>query len=83
MRKLTNPTQFKEALLKTSKVSFEDESLKIEANRINEKNSKRAIQLRYFHLINGIWQSFAIFVSPNVKDCLEDVSGEFRLYGIS
>lgn len=82
MKKLTNPNDFTHALLNSSKVCFESEQLRVEANRINEKNSRRAVQLRYFHRIGGLWKAFATFVSPSNTDCIDDVIGEFKVFGI-
>ena len=68
MKTTNNPTEFTSALLKSTKVKFEGDELKVECNRINQNNSKRAVQLRYFHKIRGMWQSFATFVSPSNLD---------------
>ena len=80
MQTINNPKQFKTELTKTTRIIFQAEQLRIEARKVHNKDSKRGIQLRYYHLKDNVWQPFSTFVSNAVVDCLADLDYQFKTF---
>lgn len=82
MQIINNPSQYKATLLKTTRVIFQGNDLRIEANKIHNRDSRRYFQLKYYYLIDNVWQPFSTFVSNTVVDCLNDVDYQFKTFKI-
>lgn len=80
MQIINNPSEFKSVLRKTTRVIFQSEDLRIEANKIHNRDSRRYFQLKYYYLINNVWQPFSTFVSNTVIDCLNDLDYQFKVF---
>lgn len=82
MQFINNPKQFKTELSKTTRIIFQARELRIEARKVHNKDSKRGIQLRYYHLVNNVWQPFSTFVSNAVIDCIADLDYQFKIFKV-
>lgn len=80
MQTTNNPQQFKKELTKTTRVIFQGSELRIEAKKIHHKDSRRSIQLKYYHLVGNVWVSFSTFISNAVVDCIADLDYEFKVF---
>lgn len=80
MQTTNSPQQFKRELLKTTRIIFQDQDLRIEARKVHNRDSRRHYQLRYYHLVGNVWQSFSTFVSNTVVDCLNDLDYQFKVF---
>lgn len=80
MQIITNPSEFKSVLRKTTRVIFQSDDLRIEAKKVHNKDSRRNFELKYYYLIDNVWQPFSTFVSNTVVDCLNDLDYEFKLF---
>ena len=82
MQIITNPSEFKSVLRKTTRVIFQSDDLRIEAKKVHNKDSRRNFELKYYYLIDNVWQPFSTFVSNTVVDCLNDLDYEFKTFKI-
>lgn len=80
MQIITNPSEFKSVLRKTTRVIFQSDDLRIEAKKVHNKDSRRNFELKYYYLIDNVWQPFSTFVSNTVVDCLNDLDYEFKTF---
>lgn len=80
--KYEDPLQFVDALRKSSKVIFDNGTLKAEASRIQEKNSKRETMIRYFHKVNDVWVAFSFFCSNYTQSIIDDFLYECKMFKI-
>jgi len=79
--KITNkPSEFKAILTKTTRVIFQGDDLRIEARKVHNGDMRRNFQLKYYRLVNNVWQRFSTFVSNTVIDCLNDVDYQFKIF---
>lgn len=82
MKTTNSPSEFKATLLKTTRVIFQSDELRVEARRVNNGDRRRSFQLRYYHLVEDIWQDFSTFASNTVVDCLNDIDYQFKIFRI-
>lgn len=80
MQIITNPSEFKSVLRKTTRVIFQSDDLRIEAKKVHNKDSRRSFELKYYNLIDNVWQPFSTFVSNTVVDCLNDIDYQFKVF---
>lgn len=83
MKTTNDPNQFIKSLQQSTKVQFDNGHLKAEVSRIEERNSRRQIMIRYSEWINGRWQSFSHYVSPFAVDVQNDFLTECKAFSIS
>ncbi len=80
---ITNkPSEFKATLLKTTRVIFQGNDLRIEAKKVHSRDSRRNFEIKYYHLVGDVWQMFSTFVSNTVVDCLNDIEYQFKVFGV-
>lgn len=80
MELLNNANDFIQTLKKTSKVMYQSSNLKAIVDRINPNNSKRQLRVQYYYANGGVWVKFSEFVSPSVKDVIDDFISEQKIY---
>ena len=80
MKLFNTPTDFIKTLKKTSKVMYQSSNLKAIVDRINPKNSRRELRIRYEYFNGEKWVEFSTFCSPSVIDIITDFSNEQKLY---
>jgi hypothetical protein len=80
---ITNkPSEFKAILLRTTRVIFQGNDLRIEAKKVHNRDSRRNFEIKYYHLVGNVWQSFSTFVSNTVVDCLNDIEYQFKVFKV-
>jgi len=82
MQITSKPSEFKAILLKTTRVIFQGNGLRIEARKVHNRDSRRSFEINYYHLVGNVWQRFSTFVSNTVIDCLNDVEYQFKVFKI-
>lgn len=70
--KFTDPLSFVNALRKSTKAVFENDVLKAEAFRIQERNSKRETMIKYSLKENGREIPFSTFCSCHTPHAIHD-----------
>jgi hypothetical protein len=78
----SKPSEFKAILLKTTRVIFQSDELRVEAKKVHNRDSRRNFEIKYYHLVDNVWQDFSTFVSNTVLDCLNDVDYQFKTFKI-
>jgi len=78
----SKPSEFKAILLKTTRVIFQSNDLRIEARKVHNRDCRRYFQLKYYHLVNDVWQDFSTFVSNTIVDCLNDIEYQFKVFNV-
>jgi len=78
----SKPSEFKAILTKTTRVIFQGNDLRIEAKKIHNRDSRRNFEIKYYHLVGNVWQSFSTFVSNTVVDCLNDIEYQFKVFKV-
>lgn len=82
MKTTNNPSEFKATLLKTTRVIFQSDELRVEAKKVHNKDSRRHFQLKYYRLVGNVWQDFSTFVSNTVVECLNDIDYQFKIFKV-
>lgn len=80
MKLLTDAKEFINTLKRTSKVSYQSNNLKAIVKRIEEKNSKRQLLIKYFYWGGLNWIGFSEFASHSVQDIINDFKTEQEIY---
>lgn len=80
MKLLTNATDFINTLKKTSKVMYQSSNLKAIVDRINPKNSRRELRIKYEYFNGEKWIEYSTFCSPSISDIIADFSTEQKIY---
>jgi len=78
----SKPSEFKAILTKTTRVIFQGNDLRIEAKKVHNRDSRRNFEIKYYHLVGNVWQSFSTFVSNTVVDCLNDIEYQFKVFKV-
>lgn len=82
MKTTNNPSEFKSTLLKTTRVIFQSDELRVEARKVHNGDRRRNFQLKYYRLAGNVWQDFSTFVSNTVVDCLNDIDYQFKVFKV-
>ena len=82
MQQFTEPKKFFHAIYDGGAAVLQSENLRIEVTKKREpKLSAKLFKVDYMALINGRWQKFSTFVSPNPQEIVNDALYEMQCYG--